>query len=35
MLSSYKSISIALEVISNLNTIKGKACAKESSIARR
>jgi hypothetical protein len=29
MLSSYKSISIILEVISNLNIIKGRASAKE------
>jgi len=29
VLSSYKSISIALEVTSDLNTTKGRACAKE------
>jgi hypothetical protein len=29
ILSFYKSINIALKVTSNLNTIKGKACAKE------
>jgi hypothetical protein len=29
MLNSGKSINIALKVTSNLNTIKGKACAKE------
>jgi hypothetical protein len=33
ILNSYKSISIALKVISNLNIIKRRACAKELGIA--
>jgi hypothetical protein len=33
VLSFYRSISIALEVPSSLNIIKGRACAKELGIA--
>ena len=35
MLNSCKSISIALKVTSNLNTTKGRACAKEPGITSR